>query len=330
MLATFVDKTLTLLDRRFIVAYWAPVFFFGVVLFFSAGWVLPWLGYTVADYMRLEGHALTLTTLGLLLLVTLAAYLLQAFTRPLIRAYEGYWPWRRIQALGIRWQARRWQSLRRTRDAAAQAGDRRGYARAQARLYRDFPSREDRILPTRLGNVLRAAEDYSATRYGLDGVFWWPRLEPLLPEALLERLDAAFALLVALLNLATLSGLAALLLLGNLVGWARGWLPAKAEMAPLLWGGGAAGFLLAAFIIYRAAVAQARAYGELIRVAYDAHRFRILDALHIPRPANPAEEHALWRRLTNWLYQQDLGAIRELAYAHGEEQGQSDEASPKA
>ncbi len=322
MLATFVDRALALLDRRFLVACWAPAFLFGALLFFTAGWSLPWLGYTAADYFRLEGLPLAAVTLGLLLLITLAAYLLQAFTRPLIRTYEGYWPWRRVQALGIRWQARRWQALRRARDLAAQAGDRRRYAHLQARLYRDFPPREDRILPTRLGNVLRAAEDYSTTRYGLDGVFWWPRLEPLLPEALQERLDAAFAALVALLNLATLSGLAALLLLVNLALWALGRLPPNAGAMALSWAGGAVGFLVVGYTIYRAAVAQARSYGELIRVAYDAHRFRILDALHIPRPASPVEEHDLWRRLTRWLYQQDLGAIRDLDYAHGEGPGE--------
>lgn len=314
MLSTFIDRVLTLLDRRFLVGYWVPVFLFGLLLFFTAGWSMPWLGYTAEDYFRLEGLPLTGVTLGLLLLVTLLAYLLRAFTRPLIRAYEGYWPWRRVQAWGIRFQTRRWRALRQQRDLAAQAGDRRRYAHLQARLYWDFPSREDRILPTRLGNVLRAAEDYSSTRYGLDGVFWWPRLEPLLPEALRERLEATFTALVAMLHLATLSGLFALLLLGDLFLFGLGCLPGASPDMVSSWLGGALLGFLAGFLVYRAAVAQARAYGDLVRVAYDAHRFRILDALHIPRPAHLAEEHALWGRLTRWLYQQDLGAARDVRY----------------
>ncbi len=188
MLGAFVDKALALLDRRFVVAYWIPAFLFGLLLFFTAGWSMPRLGLTAEDYFRLQGLRLSGVTLGLLLLVTLLAYLLRAFTRSLIRTYEGYWSWRRLQEWGIRRHQARWQRLRELRTRAFQENNRRGYARLQAILYYDYPPRADRILPTRLGNVLRAAEDYSMSRYGLDGVFWWPRLEPLLPQPLHDRL----------------------------------------------------------------------------------------------------------------------------------------------
>ncbi len=317
MLATFIDRALALLDRRFLVGYWMPAFLFGLLLFFTAGWSLPWLGLTAADYFALEGLRLSDITLGLLFLVTLLAYLLRAFTRPIIRTYEGYWPWRWLQHRGIRHQTDRWRSLRRQRDLAVRQNDHRRYSHLQARLYRDFPSREDRILPTRLGNVLRAAEDYSMSRYGLDGVFWWPRLEPLLPESLLTRLEAAFMGLVALLNLATLSVLYALLLLADLALYWTGRLNVDKNFRWLWWWLLAGGLsLVVAYVIYRGAVAQARAYGDLIRVAYDEHRFRVLDALHIARPRAPVEEHALWRRLSRWLYQQDLGAARDMVYTH--------------
>ncbi|MDQ7030281.1 MAG: hypothetical protein Q9O62_11140 [Ardenticatenia bacterium] len=323
MLATFVDRALALLDRRFLVGYWMPAFLFGLLLFFTAGWSLPWLGLTAADYFALQGLRLSGITLGLLFLVTLLAYLLRAFTRPIIRTYEGYWPWWRLQAWGIRRRQAAWRRLRQQREASARQNDRRRYGHLQARLYRDFPSREDRILPTRLGNVLRAAEDYSTTRYGLDGVFWWPRLEPLLPESLLARLEATFMGLVALLNLATLSVLYALLLLFNLLLCWRGCVTMGRDFWWWSWPLVAVLALVVAYVIYRGAVAQARAYGDLIRVAYDEHRFRVLEALHIARPQTPAEEHALWRRLSRWLYQQDLGAARALSYAwprHAEEE----------
>jgi len=316
MLATFIDRALALLDRRFLVGYWMPAFLFGLLLFFTAGWSLPWLGLTAADYFALEGLRLSGITLGLLFLVTLLAYLLRAFTRPIIRTYEGYWPWRWLQEKGIRRQVERWRRLRRHRDVAVHQKDRRRYSHFQARLYRDFPSREDRILPTRLGNLLRAAEDYSMSRYGLDGVFWWPRLEPLLPESLLTRLEAAFMGLVALLNLATLSALYTPLLLVNLALYWTGHLNMDKNFRWWSWPLAAVLALVVAYVIYRGAVAQARAYGDLIRVAYDEHRFRVLDALHIARPGTPVEEHALWRRLTRWLYQQDLGAAREVVYVY--------------
>ncbi|NPA90559.1 MAG: hypothetical protein GXO55_03785 [Chloroflexi bacterium] len=319
MLATFVDRALALLDRRFLVGYWMPAFLFGLLLFFTAGWAMPWLGLTAENYFKLEGLRLSGITLGLLLLVTVMAYVLHAFTRPIIRVYEGYWPWRWLQERGIRHQTNQWRSLRGQRDLAVQQKDRRRYNHLQARLYRDFPPREDRILPTRLGNVMRAAEDYSKTRYGLDGVFWWPRLEPLLPESLLTRLEAAYTGLVALLNLTTLIILYALLLLGNTVAVFAGCLrPTLFAWAPGWIVGAALSFILA-YLIYRGAITQARAFGDLIRVAYDEHRFRILDALHMPYPQTPVEEHQLWRRLYRWLYQQDLDAARKVGYRLGNE-----------
>lgn len=324
MLATFIERAQTLLDRRFLVGCWMPAFLFGLLLFFTAGWSLPWLGLTAADYFALKDLRLTVVTLGLLLLITLLAYLLWVFTRPIIRTYEGYWPWRWLQDKGICCQTKRWEYLRWQRDLAAQQNDQRGYSYLQARLYRDFPSRKERILPTRLGNVLRAAEDYSMTRYGLDGVFWWPRLEPLLPERLLDRLEAAFTGLVALLNLATLGVLYALLLLFNLLSYLSLWgLLSLVNNFWWLWQLlGAVGALLVAYVIYRGAVVQAQAYGDLIRVAYDEHRFRVLDALHIPRPANLVEEYSLWPRLTRWLYQQDLSAARGVTYTHIADSGE--------
>ena len=48
-------------------------------------------------------------------------------------------------------------------------------------------------MPTRLGNILRAAESYPHDRYGADAVLTWPRLFPLLPDRLTASLTAARA-----------------------------------------------------------------------------------------------------------------------------------------
>jgi hypothetical protein len=166
------------------------------------------------------------------------------------------------------------------------------------------------LMPTQLGNALRAAEDYATTTYGMDAVFWWPRLVSVLPEAVRQGIEDGLTPLLALLNLATLAGLVAaggaIYLWQSRVG---GWL----EVLGVLVVG-----LLFARLCYLGAVTQARSYGQQVRVAVDLHRFDLLKALHQPLPASFQEEQALWGRLADWLYNQDRGAAQALAYSHGE------------
>ncbi len=89
------------------------------------------------------------------------------------------------------------------------------------------------------------------------------------------------------------------------VGWA---------VAALVLGG------LLAVVAYRGAVAQARSYGQQIRTAIDLYRFELLKALHLRLPSTPQEERALWERLAAWLYNSDLGVVRDLSYDFGKKQ----------
>jgi hypothetical protein len=54
---------------------------------------------------------------------------------------------------------------------------------------RQYYPNKDRLLPTALGNILRAGEDITTDRYGLDAVVVWPRLYPLLPKELKSILN---------------------------------------------------------------------------------------------------------------------------------------------
>ncbi|MFE5565720.1 hypothetical protein ACFQ68_12075 [Amycolatopsis japonica] len=49
-------------------------------------------------------------------------------------------------------------------------------------LFLTFPQPPRGVLPTRFGNVVRAAEQHPAVRYRLDAAVWWTRLQPLLPR----------------------------------------------------------------------------------------------------------------------------------------------------
>lgn len=306
MLSTFLDKASGLLGRRFLVAWWFPT-----LIAVAAMLLLGVMPYGLADawqwWQQQDGLTQTWLLCGALLLVTLLAYLSQAFTRPLVRLYEGYWPhW-----LRRRFQKRveaRWQRWRRERTEAAK-DDVSRYAALQDRLHHEYPPQAERLLPTRLGNVLRSAEDYPVTAYGMDAVFWWPRLWPLLPEAAQEGMEDILIPFLALLNLATWASAVTIVgviyILRARLGW---WQP----LAVLLGG------LLLFWTAYRGAVAQARGYGQQIRAAVDLYRFDLLKALHQSLPATPQEERVLWRQLAAWLYNQDRGAVQELTYAHGD------------
>jgi len=92
MLGTFLDKIEKLFDRRFILAYWAPLF----VVLALAG--LGWLAVTqgIAPLLKawsdLDPLLQVISLLAALIGVTVLAYILQAMTATLIRMYEGYWP----------------------------------------------------------------------------------------------------------------------------------------------------------------------------------------------------------------------------------------------
>jgi hypothetical protein len=316
MLNTFLDKATLFLDRRFFVTSWFPALMTLAAALFLRAWTFGlantwvwWQSLGPAPDQEIGDYAQLWILLAVLLLVTLVAYLLQALARPLVQLYEGYWP------LGLRrWAARRvskrWQRLRALRVQSARSGDSAAYAALQDTLHHRYPPREEALLPTRLGNVLRAAEQYGATSYGMDVVFWWPRLWSVLPAEAQARIGDALTPMLALLNVATLS---AGLGIGGAIYLARAQIVWWQWLLVLLGG------TLVSWLAYQGAVAQARSYGQLVRAGIDLWRFSLLQALHQPLPATPQEERVLWRKLAAWLYNQDRGMAQKLAYLHEDE-----------
>ena len=59
--------------------------------------------------------------------------------------------------------------------------------------------------------------------------------------------------------------------------------------------------LTLAFLAYRGAVAAAGMQGLMEFVAFDVHRFEMLQAMHLALPKTPAEELQVARALTSFL-----------------------------
>ncbi|MHC5907277.1 hypothetical protein ACVNF4_25795, partial [Streptomyces sp. S6] len=141
---------------------------------------------------------------------------------------------------------------------------------------------EDVLLPTALGNALRAGELSAGERYGLTTLASWPRILMQTSDRLSEVLRSARTALDASVNLCwsfLASGI-----LGTV---------ALYDEPPMRWAPLAA-FALAA-LAYKGAVTSAQAYAGLMHVVYDLHRFDLLEALHHPLPDADDEAEAFWR-----------------------------------
>jgi hypothetical protein len=159
---------------------------------------------------------------------------------------------------------------------------------------------ESHMMPTRLGNVLRAEEDRAGQRYGLSTVDVWPRLYQLLPQRLIDSAsDARNELELSLRFSGTffLAGTSSFVLMFQHGLWL---------LVPIVW-------LLSAWLSYQTAIRAAAQYGEAVKLAFDLHRFDLLRALHVPLPTDAKQELLINRRLSESLqYSQNI----RFAYQH--------------
>ncbi|MDW5329577.1 hypothetical protein [Plantactinospora sp. KLBMP9567] len=263
----------------------------GAALVFAVGGVLAWLsthgGW--ARLVKLGAQAADLPTLVVLAVV--AALLAAAFaastvvrllTRPVLRFLEGYWTWplkplrawlvdrKTTQRAGLEAELRRFASR----------GERAKQVRAEQRLHR-MPAAQW-MMPTRLGNLLRAAETRPAEKYGLDAVAVWPHLWMVLPEQ--ARLDLGAARASLDRGVATAIWAAASLPFGV---WSL-WAPA-------------AGLGLTAWAIWLWIPHRAARYADLLEASYDVYRRQLYEQLRWPLPIDPDDERIKGELLTSYL-----------------------------
>jgi hypothetical protein len=278
------------LADRWVGAIFTPAFVFwlggGLAALQNFGWIEVEKFFSHLSEPRLIG-------LGLLSLMVVAAsgFVAQQFEFTVLRLLEGYWPsWCRILSKGLlRRQKHRLGDV----DQQLQKFNHKGLAsltleERQVYVQRDLQLSEfpepGRLLPTRLGNILRAAEDRCAVKYGLDAVICWPRLWLLLPDAAKTELSATRDAL----NVTALLWMWSLLFLL--------WAPIFRVWWPLPLG------VVSVWLAYRWMIEAAQVYGALLEAAFDLYRFELYKALHWPLPRNPAQERALGQGLTDYLW----------------------------
>lgn len=213
-----------------------------------------------------------------------------------IRFLEGYWPWP-LSLLGshiVAWRRSEFESksseLHRLKAKELQgllaADEHETLSRLEEWAYRNPPSKD--LLATSLGNMLRAREIASMSKYGLNSTVCWPRLWCLLSECQKESLTSSRA---------ALNQSAELWLWGLLfILWtARSYL---AVPISILW----------MLVAYRLALQTAAVYGDLVETAFDMNRFALYDALGWARPKDSDEEKARGKDLSEFLFR---GTTRE-------------------
>ncbi len=304
-LGSLVDESLKGLGMRFNLIGIIPtmlLFLFILALLWSgAPGSPPKLCMVVKKIEKLQVNDAIFFTLAILAF----ALIIQPLQLSMVKILEGYWgaswPGTMLARLGIRIQRWKRQRLevqtRSTRQVTPAEQERMGAA--SWRLHRYYPAKKQ-LLPTALGNVLRAAEINSGKRYGHDAVVVWPRLYPLLSEKVTtiladqrNQLDLAVRFCVMFI----VAFLVSIILLIRF-GW---WLIVPAVT------------LLLAWLSYRAAIAAALAYGEGIKTAFDLHRFDLLKALHLPLPPDRKTEREANQALSDFLRQ---GVPENFLYDH--------------
>jgi hypothetical protein len=300
MFGGIFDKVTGLLDRRFVLGLVMPVlaFFAGVAALVATrrGWTA-----TLSWWTHLGGSRQALLLVAFAAGVVFAATVLGTQVIPLTRLLEGYWGsglvGRRMSNPFLWRQRNRLSKL----EAATTPS-------AGLRLYQEFPA-NGQLRPTRLGNVLKAAESYpgDTARWGLDAVFWWPRLYLVLPDAPRQQVDDARVTMdqmVVVTWLVTVFGLVA-------AGFGA------AGLALSVWLPCAVGALVMARVSYLAAVGAGISFGELVRSCFDLYRVPLLKSLGWNTPPRWPDERELWQALQQQLYRRASADAELLSRPRG-------------
>ena len=295
------------LGLRFTVSGLLPFVVLGTVGFGLAAMLVAGLSISPEDAVARAATAAGPVGLTALLVGSfVVAVVTQPFQVAIVRLLEGYWGASARAAaarrLGVELQRRRQHRLRVARRQAEDAGDAEEAGHLAARLRR-YPSAHE-LMPTVLGNALRAGERRAGERYGLDTVSAWSRMYYLLPETfrtdvaeLHGQVDGSARLAVAF----ALSGVAAFPLLVRHGWWNLVWIIA----------------LALSVLAYRAGVAAASHLSTVLAAAFDLHRFDLIAGLHMPLPGDPATETACNGALSAFLRGDADSALPDgLSYQH--------------
>lgn len=281
------------LTDQWVTALLTPAFAFWL------GGFIAWLTHSGGISLKTveaQVNQLTLVELIILLVVgfliiAVSSSLVQRFDLTMLRWLEGYWPswlnWLKDWCVGLQNKSlekvrKRYEELEdkeRQNSISPKEQEERVELALKLRL---VPKNADDSMPTKLGNMLRAAENRPWERYGLDAIICWPRLWLLLPDGAKKEITESRATLDTAARLFLWS---LLFMVWTVLAW---WAPFVT--------------LIVAYWAYRWALSAAEVYGDLLEAAFDMHRFALYETLRFPVPKDTLEEEAKGKQLTTYLF----------------------------
>jgi hypothetical protein len=328
-----MDKHLEKFGSNFIVAAFVPSLTFVIACTISFG-PLFFSPFDSAQYLAipLSFEEFWKYGLGILLLGIILSFSLSSLNTFLLKVLEGYvffehFPLflnrekrreRRIRQK-LNWTTRKLQKIKILNANCKRESirERYGYHIAKLKLQQyqlatehqnSFPSNPAEILPTRFGNILKAAEYYSTDRYGIDAVPLWPRLVYVIDKNYLDFIDQSNNQLSFLVNCMFLSisfsciSLPASIFL-ILTRQSNSWFYILLSILGIF----------TAYIFHRASLFSVGQYGDMIRSAYDLFRFDLLKILRHPLPTNSTLEKVKWQSISEYM---NTGDRSELTFTY--------------
>ena len=172
-----------------------------------------------------------------------------------------------------------------------------------------YPQNLSDILPTQFGNILKAAEAYPGTRYGMEGVEFWPRLIHVIPPEQKISIDNSRNELSFLVNMSILciafyflSVVAMFYFLATLPtdpAGAHFSIDVILKSLRYLVAGGIAA--VCSWFFYKASIYSVGSFGLMIRSAYDLFRIDLLKRFRLKVPSDSWEEFFTWQNLNEFI-----------------------------
>jgi hypothetical protein len=256
---------------------------------------------SVPPFLKIDGSEPFKDTTSIAPASLFVAFALMILNRVIIRFFEGYWRvnlGRRTLDLSSKWNGyyvRQWRGLQsqilrltRQRDNCQRAGVPFKNRRLRNRVMEEFavryPNKQELVLPTKLGNAIRALEDYSRVMYGFESITGWSRLNAVISKEYRELMDEARADLNLWLNILFID---LLLLVGYLLLAVLKW------DTPLVWLIVPSLALLPFYLSARATRA-AIDWGEWVKGSFDIYLPELKKKPGFSQPMSPDEEREFW------------------------------------